>query len=411
MSDDNKNNVNDFEPENLFDVSNNVVNDDVTPKYQSTNNKDNIIFEGFKENIEPESSYTSPQNISPMPSIENFQTYGTIPPNNDNEVKYVKNKNGNKTLFVLIVIILLFGVGFGTYYILKYTDLLNKPVKITVKDVKVNVNTELPVDLNSYATIENVSPSDCKVLNALYEPLSEIVDIEKEGTYTFIVVCNVNNEEYKERGVLTVVDNTELIVETRSVYKTKDEEITAREFIVDENEDYNVEFVSESELSDAIAKGSGLYDLKIRVSNGKKTTEVIGKLTIMDYKIKGYLTCYSKKQNVGVSSTHFVLEEKFAIVADNNNGFGGISEETYTYTFSDEIEYSRYLEDYKRNGEITINNTSGAAKFDDNNLTITITREREKSEVISAYGEDVMKNYGSIRNYFTNTLGYTCYYK
>jgi len=82
----------------------------------------------------------------------------------------------------------------------------------------------------------------------------------------------------------------------------------------------------------------------------------------------------------------------------------------FIFKFSDETEYANYLAAYKTGNQVSINNITGDIEFDDSNLTIVITNDKTNNSVMSEYGEANMKNYSSIRSYFTNTLKYSCKY-
>lgn len=352
--------------------------------------------------VTPEPAYTNPQNINPMPGFEHTGTIGTTPPISLEPEKQPQKKKTNKTLFVVIIILLLFGVGFGTYYVLKYTDLLSSKPKITIntKDIEVNMGENLSSNLTDYADIVGTDYHNCN-LNVLD------VDTKTVGTYTYQVTCG---EIYK-KGTITVVDNTELVVDTQKVYKVKGDTIEAKEFVVNPNSNYTYEFVNQSEVEGYLNGTFGTYQIKIKATSGTKTLEVNAELVVLEHRIKGYLTCQSNEQNLANSSTKKIVQQRFAIADDGNSGFGKVAQEIHVFKFADETEYSNYLATYKNGNAVTIDNITGDTKFDDSNLTITITNEKSDTEVINKYGENTMTNYASIKKYFIDTLGYECTYK
>lgn len=360
-----------------------------------------------QEVVTPPPAYTNPQTINPapmnqMPGFENPANIGTTPPISLEPEKKPKKK-GNKVLFVILILIVLVGVGFGTYYVLNYTDLLSKKEQVTIetKDIEVSINGTLPTSITEYATINGTDTKNCS-LNTLN------VVINKEGEYEYTVTCG----EISKTGKVKVIDNTELEVATKTVYKTKEDKVEPKEFIDNkDNLDMTYEFVEPDKVNALLSGEYGTYTVKIKVKSNNKTTEVDGTLVLMEQKVKGFYICSSKEQNVEGINAKMTLSEEFVILNDGNHSYGNIANETYLFTFTDETEYTSYLAKYKTEEVFSINNISGKPVFDDEKLTISITRGKDNLEVINEYGENNMLNYSTIKTYFVNTLGYTCVYK
>lgn len=350
--------------------------------------------------VEP--AYTNMQNINPMPGFENTSTIGTTPPVSLEAEKKPKNKNkNNKTLFVVIIIIVLFGIGIGVYYVLKYTDLLNTSPQIVINtiDKEIDLGGNLSTSVADYATVSGTDITHCAV------DVTN-VDVKKVGDYSYEVTCG----ELRKKGKISVVDNKELEITLKKVSKVKGNTIEAKEFIENPVVGYTYEFVDKETVTGYLNGEAGTYKVAIKVTNGSKTKEVEGELIISAYAIRGYYTCTSNSQVLSQESASMTVSEKFALLDDGNNGFGNIATETYTFKYSDEMKYSDYLAKYNTDGKIVINNITGTATFDDTNMTITITNDRTKEDLISEYGEENIKNYTSIKNYFQTTLGYSCEY-
>lgn len=351
--------------------------------------------------VTPEPAYTNLQSINPMPGFESPGTIGTTPPMSFEPDEQPKKKKTSKTFFVICIILVLFGIGFGTYYVLKYTDLLNSAPKIEIetKTLEVNMGDRLSPNISDYASITGTDTRNCN-LNI------EDVNINEEGTYHYQVTCG----EIHKKGVIKVVDNTELVVETKKVYKVKGELVNANEFIKNINSSYSYEFVNREEVENYLKANGGNYTIKIKATYGAKTVEVDAVLVVLQHKIKGDLVCKSNEQNVLNSSAVMTVENTFAIANDGNNGYGGIATEKYVFKFTDETKYADYVAEYNTKGNITINNISGDTEFDNAKLTITISNEIQESEMNDYKGDDNLITYRSIRLYFIDTLGYTCSY-
>lgn len=389
-------------PDSSNSVDNSGVNSVVTPK-----NVESPVPSIEPANT-PNPTYTNPQTISPapMPGFESPSTVGTTPPISLESEKKPK-KPTNKLAFIVIIIVLLLAVGLGTYYILNYTNILNKSAKANVetKNLKINLGEALPESNESYATVTGTSISNCS------KDLSS-VNVNVAGVYSFTITCG----ETKSVGTITVIDNTELEVSTKTVYKVVgDTTITPSEFVTDPKSDLNYSFVSASEVTNMLSQ-IGTHEIKLTVNdNNGKTTEVTATLIVLEHAIKGELVCSSSNsQTVSGSSANMTVSESFIIVDDGNNSFGKVATEIYKFVFSDETEYKTYLNSYNTDGAITINNivaNSNNVNFDDNNLSITIINILDNSEVINRYGEANLQNYSSIKGHFENNLGYKCTYE
>ena len=347
--------------------------------------------------VAPEPAYTNVNNINSMPGFEN-NSIGTTPPISL-EADKQKKPAKNKTLFIVLIILALALVGFGTFYLLKYTDILNnnKPVvTITTKTIEASVGDVLDTDIKSYADISGTDPKNCTVnIND--------VDMSKEGEYKFSVTCG----EIIKQGLVKVVDNTELIVEVKTHHITKGTELTAKDFIVNPDDNYTYEF-AEPVLAEGYKNADpGNYTVKIIAKSGNKTKEVEATLIVMEHEIRGYLTCDSKEQLLSDSTNKFITSYRFSILNDGSNSLGEINNLVYKFNFVDETAYNNYLTEYKLNGSIKINDITGTAEFDNDNLTITISNDISKNKAIEEFGQENMTNYATIMVYFRN-LGYTC---
>ena len=353
-------------------------------------------------------AYTNPQTINPTPN--NFQPQGSIgmTPPVSLEPEQKPKKKTNKTLFVIIVLIALIAVGFGTYYVLNYTDLLTKKEQIVIdtNTIEINIGETLPESITEYAKITGTNISNCNL------DVTK-VDVNQGGTYNYTVTCgNVSNT-----GTVTVIDNIEVVVETKTVYKEKEASITASEFAAKSNDGLKYDFVDQSEVDNAL-KNKGTYTIKLKISKGVKTIESTGKLVILDYPVRGYVTCEANAQNITSISASKVVAEKFGILADNGqNSYAGFGYEITTFTFTDSTVFNTYQTEYDEKNKVTIDGVTGVTEFSTNESgqgVIKITKELDNSAVLLQYGAENMQNYSSIKKHFGKTengLGYNCTYQ
>ncbi len=361
--------------------------------------------------VTPEPAYTNPNTIGNpngmMPGFESANNIGTTPPISFEPEKKPEKKT-NKLVFIIIILVVLAAVGFGTFYVLKYTDLLNNKVaKISIepKNFEVNLGDELPSTNGDYATVTGTDIASCGV------DTSE-VDTSKVGEYTYTITCG----ETHRQGKVSVVDNSVLEVALKTVYKSKNESLEAKEFATSDDSSLTYEFVSEDEVKSLLSGEAGTKTVKIKVTNESgKSIEVEGTLVVLDYVVKGFITC-SKEETLADNKT-MVTSERFAIAdlnGENSNDFANIIYEEIAFKFNDRDEYNNLVEEYQANKTITVNNiTSDEIKFDDleTNPTITFKAIKNVEDAEKEYGKDNLAKYSTIKSYFETNLKYTCSYK
>lgn len=370
--------------------SNEVVNPAPQPQMQTP-----------AQNVTPseQKAFTNVNSITPGTGVGD-NNIGNNPPISLEAEKQPKKK-GNKTLFVITILVLLLAIAFGTYYVLNYTDLLSKKetITITTNNLILNVGDTLSGNIDDYATIKGTSSSNCtfNISN---------VDTSKEGIYKFSVTCSKLTKE----GNITIIDNTELEVETQTVYHVKGDTIEAKEFIKDPVDGYTYSFVEEEAVNGILNGEAGSYTVKIKVTNdSNKETTIEGKLVISKYQIKGFVSCTAKEQSVD----DMVMQKtvKLAIIEDGNNGFGSLGYDIYSFKYTKKDDYKEVKDEYLTKNTVTINGITGTPEFNDDALSIKITNEVENTVLYGLYGTDNLKNFSTIKAYFTQTLDNTCTYE
>ena len=352
--------------------------------------------------VAPEPAYTNPQAINPKPPVAGFDgSIGTTPPVSL-EPEKVPKKKGNKFLFTLLIIVLLIGVGFGTYYILNYTDLLKKKETITVetKELSFNIGDDLPTNISEYATITGTDSKNCSFDTSL-------VNTQEEGSYTFKVICG----SVEKTGTVEVVDNREIEVTLKTVYKKVGSEIEAKEFVEEVDDSYDYEFKDEEDVKTKLSGEAGVYSIPLKISTTSKSTEANGTLVVVKSDVKGFYTCVASSETVSDIKATKEKSLMFVILNDGNNGFGGYAEEKYVFTFTGESDYANYLDEFKTNNVLELSGVTGVPRFDDENKTITFSFDKKSSELETEYGADNIVNYKTLSSYFNTTEGYKCSYK
>ena len=345
-----------------------------------------------------------PNNSTSSTGFTNPNVIGITPPVSFEPEKEPKKKQ-NKLMFIIIILVVLAGVGFGTYYVLNYTNIFNKAtarISITTKDLEVEIGKSLSTNISEYATISGTESTNCS-LN------TKEVDQNKVGVYTYTVTCG----ETSKTGKITIFDNSELVVNTNVVYKMKGETLEASEF-AKEDSDLTFELVDAEAAQKLIDDNEfGLHEIDLKVTDSNnKSAEIKGKLYVLEHRLKGFYTCSANEQNVQDLGAKKQVSERFAIVDNNGNAYGNITYEIITYTFSDETAFNKLLEEYQENKKLKIedNEFEDDIEFIEDEKQIIITSERDNTEVLEEYGAENMATYKTIGEYFKNTLKYTCTY-
>lgn len=346
---------------------------------------------------EPKPAYTNPQTImpGPMPGFEDSSVVGQTPPISLNEEKQPKKKN-NKIAFIIVIIGLILAVGGGVYYLLTNTDLLNKTeVTINTKSFNVEIGESLPDAFDNYAVVTGTESGNCQ------KDVSQ-VNINAEGVYEFTISCG----SVQKKGTITVLDNRPLNVDTKNIYIVKGETVEAKDFALTPDNSLTYEFTSDiSSLINTV----GTHKISIKATNqtNNKTGDFEAKLIVLEYSIKGYLTCLiTNTDSVSDTIKNQKIKYRFVIsdASDSEtNVYGGLTQELYEFEMTDQESFDNLLNEFNTNKTITIGGISGTisnVEFNASTKTITITNELDNNVLNNQYGADIMKTYSSIRNKF-----------
>ena len=384
-----------------------------TPTYSANSNVGNNMSMEGGQFFTPNNNFSNipnNDNLTPPSPINDGMNNFSIPNPNDgvninppimdsNNEMMNSPKKKNKLLFIIIIVLILGVIGFGTYYILKYTNILNNgnKVNIEIHSLEIGLNEAIPED-NDLATITGAS-------NCTFDKSN--IDNTKVGTYEFTVKCG----NLTKTGEITVVEgNTQVnSLKVKDVYKAVGDTLEVSEFMIDPS--YTYEFANSDEVNNYLS-AVGEYDVKIKaVSASNKEVETSGKLYVTELPIKGYLKCSTNEQNVTDTSATMVASYEFGISMhpENGNVYGGLGFERYSFTFSDETEYNTYYDSYQNGESITINNvTSSDIEFNDTEKMITINKKMDNDSVRSQFGDS---RYSDIKAYYMDNLKYTCIYE
>lgn len=361
--------------------------------------------------VQPQPSVQQPVNLGiPVEPIEyaNPNNIGTVPPvNNTPPVNNQDNKKGgkkplNKTLFVILLIVLLFAVGGGVYWYLNMPK--SASVVITPKEVSYSLNDEISTKIEDYATITGTNASNCTLDTSS-------IDTSKFGDYSFTIKCG----NYTKIGVAKVLDNDSPVVGLITVNKKVNEELKADEFIgvcFDSSKcTYTFENEEESKTITSEIGNNKVVKIIVKDENNNSTT-VDGKLNVLETGIKTYRTCSSKEQNLTDFNASMTSSQRLAFTdqlsSDGSYSFANFGTQTYTYKFTDQKEYDELYNKMKTDNKITINNVTGVAEFNKEDMTIKIVEDLNINNLITQYTQEKLLSYKTIDNLFVTELGYTC---
>ncbi len=341
-------------------------------------------------------------------AFENPNNIGTMPPVNNNApqssgpVKKGGKKPLNKTLFVVLLIVLLLAVGGGVYWYLNMPK--TESIMITPKDVTYGINDEVSNKIEDYATITGTNASNCTLDTSQ-------IDTSKLGDYSFTIKCGTTTKI----GVAKVADSDNPVVSLVTVNKALNGELTADEFIgvCFDSSKCSYEFENSEEaktLTSTVGDGKTVKII-VKDENDNQTT-VDGKLNVIESNIKTYRTCSSKEQNltdfnaVMTSSVRFAFTDQLS--TDGSYSFANFGTQTYTFKFTDQQEFDTLLESMKKDSKVTINNVSGIAEFNKEDMTIKIVEDLDISSLTTQYTADKFLSYKTLDQLYVTELGYTC---
>lgn len=355
------------------------------------------------QNVNPLPNNMNLGGVNPTIGFDNPNNIGTIPPvnNNPDANKPKGKKKMNKTLFVVLIIVLLLAVGGAVYW---YLNLPKTPaITITTKDVVYELNDEISTNIEDYATINGTNASNC-ILD------TGSVDTSKVGEYKYSIKCGTVTQE----GKILVADTKVPVVSLVTVYKELNAEIKADEFIgvCSANTACKYEF-EDTTTSSTLTSEAGEKTVSIVVTDeNNNEVKVEGKLVVLTSKIRAYYECESKAQNLEDLNATMTLTHTLGILdtnaADGGLAFGGFGTQKIVYTFTDAEQFDNLYKEFKSNDKVKINNIEGVAAFDKEKLTITMISDVDLANLKTQYGEDKFISYKTLKPLYETTLGYTC---
>lgn len=350
--------------------------------------------------LEPVSpiNYDIPEVIDNAPI---FNDIGTVPPIADvpivnsaaiaepAEPEAPKKKGMNKTLFVVIIILALCAVGGGVYVFLNKA---NSEPQVELRAVKIEAGSTLSTNIKDYAIFRNIDSSTCNF------DTSEITDTSAVGEkYKFRITCG--DKTYQ--GTATIVDTTAPDVTLREVTVGVGENVTAEDFIAEckDASKCSSAFKEEDKLKEYLKSPSSYYVPIIVKDEAGNEKEVSGTLIVSENSSTMALVC-SKTINDYMETSKFGMSE-------TDNTFNKSTMRVYTFKFDSKEAYEKLRDENKDKSEMTYLNMTGTPNFDDDSMTLTLSKKIAYSDLVTEVGSEVPSSYGELKQFFENKE-YTC---
>lgn len=332
------------------------------------------------------------------------ENIGMMPPQQTSNKK--EKKAINKVLFILLIIVLIAIIAFGVYYFL---NLSNNKVQLTTKSVTVGVGEVLSDNINDYVTVTKGDVNKCN-LNI------RNVNINELGEYEYIVTCN--KDVFK--GKVIVSDITAPEAKINTLFKTVNDEVKVEDFVESCNDpsECKVTFKNEETVKENLKNAAATpYNVElVATDNFGNTKDYKAELYVLPYKIVAFTTCSSPIENMSNFQATKVVSDILPIgnVGEEGLQYLGVSKRKYKYVFTSENEYKEIVGNKEE--ELTFDNVTGKAYYDDEKLTLTIvidlakeTLEKENNGTFPVNYADFISIYSTKGYSYSNNTTYTNY--
>ena len=366
-----------------------------------------IPVESIPQNGNPSGGVNSTNNINQgnvgMDPVNNVNVNGFVePPKKENigempPKQKPEKKPMNKGLFVILILVLMAGVAFGVYYLLKVSK--EKQVSVKLKEnVVVPLGGPVSTNIDDYAIISGADKTNCSVITSNIDP-------KKAGEYEYTVNCN--SKSY--RGKVVVKDNVAPMLSLNVVYKDVNEKnnIDVKEFVnfcKDESE-CQTDFKDKNQLENLAENAANAVDI---VAKDKFNNEVTarGVIYLVSSPVKVLLSCNGKEEQISDGKVTKVVSDKIAM-ANTDAGVTSLNvgRREYIYTFKNEEDYLAAVGN--KAAVMSYDSVEGLAYYDDEAKTLRISTDLSKQTLDSEAGGAIPTEYSALKDYYTNK-GYKC---
>ena len=324
--------------------------------------------------------------------IENI---GEVPPPNI-KTPPKKRQPMNKTLFVVLIIVLIAGIAFGVYYFL---NMGKNSLKVTVKEVTIGVGETLSDNITDYATISGEGSGSCTLNTRNVNPMTI-------GDYPFTITCGAETFN----GTIKVADVEAPEITLNSVYKQVNSTVTVEDFVASctDPSECTTSFANENTLASYLQTVGGPYNIDIVATDGSGNSKTVtAQLYVTEYPIQIFRNCESPSSDVEGYQAKKTVTDYLPMGNGAGNGVAylGVSQRLYTYTFTNAEEYNTVIGD--KPSTLSFDGVSGITSYNDEELTFVITTDLSIDTLNTEAGGAFPTIYNEMGTYYTN-LGYTC---
>ncbi len=312
--------------------------------------------------------------IPPMGTMpDNMGMMGGIPAPPSMTPEPGKGKKKMNPLIIVLVVVLIFAVGFGVYYFLNTSKKPSGP-SISIRPTLTNIELGheiLPTQVALFAIVSGYDITSCTVNTDL--------DFKRVGSYQYTVTCGSVTSESQ---IVTVTDTVAPEVEVQDLIVLPNTPVSPADFIlkIKDYSDYTMKFEKEVDTSE-----EGEQEVIISVEDDfQNKTQVPAKLTISEDAPDYYLNCSQRGKATNI--TQDVVVQNFYRYGISALGEFYNARKSVIYTFQTEEDFMDVINELEDTD--SFDGLTGRVIVDNDNLTITVISDVTIDDLSKEYNVD-----------------------
>lgn len=330
-------------------------------------------------------------------TINNFASttqanIGQMPPSNTTPKK---EKKFNKVLFVVLILVLMAGIAFFVYYFLN----ISNKVKLSVKDVNLNLGDIVPSDVQSYAIVQRGDVSSCSVN-------TRGVDTKTIGKYKVVIACGKDTYEVN----VNVSDISAPKATLNAIFRPVGSEVVVEDFVSSCIDPSNcvTEIENMDEVNTYLETAGGPYKVKILAKDDlDNQTTYETDLYVTDGDIYLYLNCVSEEVDYPNFNAKKTVSDYLPIKLEEFKFFQ-VARRDYIYTFNTIEDFNAAVGG--KDTIITFDSITGLASYDEEEKTLRISTDLSMDTLSKENNGVLPTNYTEVQTMYTSK-GITPQYK
>ena len=374
---------------NVNNLPNNVgINDFVTQNTTQIPTVDNTLNAGptmpipdsmpttdYQAGVSTPVDYATPMN--------DFDQIGTSP---ELDPKSKGKKKSNKLAVVIVLLALIGGLGYGSYYAINVLGILDSK-NVSVKDITSEKGEALSVNIDDYATFKNTSSSNC-VLDTTK------VNISTVGDYEYTITCG--DKEYKGKITIKDTKGPEIVVKTNIVVAGTT--LTADMLVESSDETATYAYANDADKEAYQTAGLKMIKLVATDSNNNTKNYIVPVIVTSSEYSMGIVS----KKDITNDNTDATITEKNVILYNNSGGaVNDTSYSAYIIKFNTEALYKDAIKSYDGSSSLTYTTLTGTPLFYKDINTLVLIKD---------INSDLIKeDYTNTWNNLTTVNGYQAF--